>query len=978
MDPTPAPDKRTESPARPRRRVFRVLLVLALLAGAAWMGGLPHRAAFKLAGDFLGGRVWGHLHVDGTGARVTQLSVRDPAVSLPFLLTAEEMDLAFSPEQGRWFGGLTVRRPTLSLVRADDGAANYDFLLRFLAQPSSGWNIERFVPRRVQVTGGTVSVSGHGGVRLQLNGLKADVALASSTAYSGEAGLDGDMILERGCETLAGLTGLREKAAFSAGLRADGVSASLRYDSPEAGDAADLSLETRTVGGDRELRASVARLALNRPEWGKLAGSFLPVAFSSVNVEGGELAAAWRGGSPVLDALALRGRVSGLRFGPAEAPWAVGDLAVDIAPGEAPGAFGGSVTFGNLPPLTLSVAQDAAASRMSVRTGVKELPVEALGGAVPAAAVLARVPGLKTVSGNAELVSSPEGLNLAGTASAALGADTAAVEFSAVRAAGQEGVAGAASVRLGEGSATAKMNYGDAGLSLEAALAGLAPAAWWRGLTGSGLLDPLALTLDGPVAVSLPAAGEWTAKGTLTAPPPGWDGVALPDDWPLSLQAALAGTPDAVTGSLSAAFGDAARAAVDKIRFVPGTGAASGDLTIETELGPWAKLAGFPDLWGTLRASAKGTRDAKGDLAAPVTVTLEALGYGGWSLPYGMEATLSADLRATPSPLRLHAGGLRAALGGDTTIILESAGWQEGLAVLGGLSFETGLGPLVAKGWLREAEGRAEARCGALAFGGTAAQGSEPVEYSAAFARLVLSAVDAALTGVAASGQLYCSENGWAGAGTLSAESCTVAGTRWSALAGKTRLDRGVVLLEEAAAAVFGGSVGMTGSAALVEPGMPLKADMTVSDVDLSVFTQEFKPPSVVLTGRLSGTADLLVRGGKLADLHVDLTASSGFSLNKDMVEQLLTSQYVTGMTGGKQVSDVVRDVLGDAPQRPFDAARITLGLRDGRIEGVARLESRTLNLTMDIKADPEALLEALRAGGDGAAAEVANPGTMQ
>ncbi|HQL95564.1 MAG TPA: hypothetical protein PL005_12870, partial [Candidatus Hydrogenedentes bacterium] len=315
-----------------------MLLVLALLAGAAWMGGLPHRAAFKLAGDFLGGRVWGHLHVDGTGARVTQLSVRDPAVSLPFLLTAEEMDLAFSPEQGRWFGGLTVRRPTLSLVRADDGAANYDFLLRFLAQPSSGWNIERFVPRRVQVTGGTVSVSGHGGVRLQLNGLKADVALASSTAYSGEAGLDGDMILERGCETLAGLTGLREKAAFSAGLRADGVSASLRYDSPEAGDAADLSLETRTVGGDRELRASVARLALNRPEWGKLAGSFLPVAFSSVNVEGGELAAAWRGGSPVLDALALRGRVSGLRFGPAEAPWAVGDLAVDIAPGEAPGA----------------------------------------------------------------------------------------------------------------------------------------------------------------------------------------------------------------------------------------------------------------------------------------------------------------------------------------------------------------------------------------------------------------------------------------------------------------------------------------------------------------------------------------------------------------------------------------------------------------------------------------------------------------
>ncbi|NLV40263.1 MAG: hypothetical protein GXY15_03415 [Candidatus Hydrogenedentes bacterium] len=978
MDQPSVPDKRTESPARPRRRVLRALLVLALLAGAAWMGGLPHRAAFKLAGDFLGGRVSGRLHLGQGGAQVTHLNVRDPEVPLPCLLTAEEMTLSFSPEQGRLFGDLAVRRPILSLVRADDGAANYGFLLRFLAQPSSGWDIERFVPRQVRVTGGAVHVSGHGGVRLQLNGLKADVSLASSTAYSGGVGLDGDMILERGGETLARLTGLREQAAFSAELRADGASASLRYDSPEAGDAADLSLETRTAGGDRELRVSLARLALNRPEWGRLAGSFLPVAFSSVNVEQGKLAAAWRGGAPALDTLALRAAVPGLRVGPLETPWAAGDLAVDIAPGEAPGAFGGSVTFGNLPPLTLSVAQDAAASRLSVRAGVKELPVGALGGAVPAAAALARIPGLKSVTGNAEMVSSPEGLNLAGTASAALAADTATVEFSAVRAAGQEGVEGAAAAHLGDGSATAKMKYGDAGVSLDAALSKLAPAAWWRGITGSGLLDPLALALDGPVAVSLPAAGGWTVQGTLTAPPPGWGGAALPDDWPLSLQASLSGTPDAVTGSLSAAFGDAARATAEKLRFAPGTGAASGDLTIETELGPWAKLAGFPDLWGTLRASAKGSRDAKGDLTAPVTVTLEALGYGGWSLPYGMETTLSADLRAVPSPLRLHAGTVRAALGEDTLFTLESAGWQEGLAVLGGLSFETGLGPLVSKGWLREAEGRAEAHCGALAFGGTAAQGSAPVEYSAAFPRLVLSAVDAALEGVAASGQLYCSDSGWAGAGALSAESCTVAGTRWSAIAGKTRVENGTVLLEEATAAVFGGSVGMTGTAALVDEGMPLRVDMTVSDVDLAVFTQEFKPPSVVLTGRVGGTADLLVRDAKLADLHVDLAASSGFSLNKDMVEQLLTSQYVTTMTGGKQVTALIRDVLGDDPQRAFDAAVLTLALRDGRIEGVARLESRDLNLTMDIKADPAALLEALRAGRDGASAEVANPDGMQ
>lgn len=978
MDPTPAPDDRAESPARPRRRVLRVLLILALLAGAAWMGGLPHRAAFKLAGDFLGGRVSGRLHLSRGGAHVTHLSVSDPAVSLPFLLTAEEVNLAFSPEQGRLFGALTVRRPILSLVRDTDGEANYDFLLRFLAQPSSGWNIERFVPRRVQVSGGLLSVSGHGGVRLQLNGLKADVAPASSTAYSGEVGLDGDMILERGSEALALLTGLREKAAFSADLRADGASASLRYDSPEAGDAADLSLETRTAGGDRELRVSLARLALNRPEWGRLAGSFLPVAFGSVNVEQGELAAAWRGGVPALDTLALRAAVPGLRVGPPEAPWAVGDLAVDISPGEAPGAFGGSVTFGNLPPLTLSVAQDAAASRLSVRAGVKELPVDALGGAVPAAAALALVPGLKSVSMDAEMVSTPEGMNLTGKASAALAADTAAVEFSAVRAAGQEGAEGAAAVRFGDGSATAKMKLGETGVTLDAALSKFAPAAWWRGITGSKLLAPLALTLDGPVAVSLPAAGGWTAQGTLTAPPPGWGGAALPDDWPLSLQVSLSGTAAAVTGSLSAAFGEAARATAEKMRFVPGTGEASGDLMVETELAPWSKLAGFPDLWGALKVSAQPQRGLDGEIAVPVTVILETLGYGGWSLPYGMPLVLAAGVRALPAPFSLRAEGIQAALGEDTRLLLGEAEWRDGGAVLSQLLFETGLGPLVAKGWLREAEGRAEVRCESLSLGGPDEGVSPPVEYSAAFARLVLSVVDAALEGVAASGQLYRSPDGWAGAGTLSAAACTVAGTRWSAIAGKTRVEKGAVLLEEVTAAVFGGSVGMTGTAALVDEGMPLKLNMTVSDVDLAVFTQEFKPPSVVLTGRIGGTADLLVRDGKLADLHVDLTASSGFSLNKDMVEQLLTSQYVTTMTGGRQVSAVIRDVLGDAPQRAFDAAVMTLALRDGRIEGVARLESRDLNLTMDIKADPEALLEALRAGGDGASAEVANPDAMQ
>ncbi len=79
------------------------------------------------------------------------------------------------------------------------------------------------------------------------------------------------------------------------------------------------------------------------------------------------------------------------------------------------------------------------------------------------------------------------------------------------------------------------------------------------------------------------------------------------------------------------------------------------------------------------------------------------------------------------------------------------------------------------------------------------------------------------------------------------------------------------------------------------------------------------------------------------------------------MVEQILLSQQVAGVTGGKTLGKVVQKVIGEGEQRPFDRATMDLGFEGGRITGQARLESEQLNLTIDIKADPEALLEALR-----------------
>ena len=91
------------------------------------------------------------------------------------------------------------------------------------------------------------------------------------------------------------------------------------------------------------------------------------------------------------------------------------------------------------------------------------------------------------------------------------------------------------------------------------------------------------------------------------------------------------------------------------------------------------------------------------------------------------------------------------------------------------------------------------------------------------------------------------------------------------------------------------------------------------------------------------------------------LESTENFSMNRDMVEQLLLNQYMDDVTGGRQMGRMIQSVLGKKAQTAFDCARLTLGLEEERIAGVALLESKSLNLTVDIKADPPALLEALR-----------------
>jgi hypothetical protein len=91
------------------------------------------------------------------------------------------------------------------------------------------------------------------------------------------------------------------------------------------------------------------------------------------------------------------------------------------------------------------------------------------------------------------------------------------------------------------------------------------------------------------------------------------------------------------------------------------------------------------------------------------------------------------------------------------------------------------------------------------------------------------------------------------------------------------------------------------------------------------------------------------------------VASTEGFSVNRDFVYQLLMSGYIKDVKGGKRVDKVVERVLGEEDMRAFDRGELTLGMESADIKGKARLKSESLDLTVDINLDPDALASLLK-----------------
>lgn len=390
-------------------------------------------------------------------------------------------------------------------------------------------------------------------------------------------------------------------------------------------------------------------------------------------------------------------------------------------------------------------------------------------------------------------------------------------------------------------------------------------------------------------------------------------------------------------------------------------GAARASLHAEGDVTFLGALLGAPDLWGEVSIEAP-VRFEKGLLDLETALTTDTLGFGDLAVPYGETLRVEGACRYATGADTLGADTLAVTLGENTRLTAErvSLGLSPSAIQVDEFRFATDFAPFVAMEYLADATGSAELT-GTFGLDDSGMRGR--VQGVVRAERITLPGATAEIENLDASGGIIL-EDQFSGNIVLSMAAVSIGEVRVSSIQTTLHPEGTRLRSDNVRASVFGGAVDATIAVGVLEAGMPILLDLKLSDIDLEQFTNEYKPPGVTLTGRASGSVAIAFLGGGLSDLTVDLQAGDGFSMNRDMVEQLLLSQYLPEMPMGKSFERMLRRTIGKKPQRAFDSATLELGFAEGRIVGKALLDSKDLALDVDIKADPKAVIEALRARG--------------
>jgi len=691
----------------------------------------------------------------------------------------------------------------------------------------------------------------------------------------------------------------------------------------------------------------------------------VPLSFTSLTVIPARLRGAFANGRITLSESTLDARAEDLCIGEAEAPWYRGPLhleaqgAYDTA---AQASFKATLNRKQVVSGTLMQAEDALKAVLQFEDWDREQSVATF--PAPLESVRACLDHLARVSGSLRCSLEASKLPFEATLNPVFERDLrprvtvhGAYDFAT-------GLTLSGDYAAGPGKISWDGTFAPgSGISVTAQASAMPASALAVLLPTAELLD-VDMPFDGSLSVKGTPGQELRFQTALTSTRAQWKDYVVPDALtPLAFD--VKGTVPAdlsaiMLNTATLKMGESTSFNVSSGRFSLADMDLRGKLQAAAEVEPLATMFGIRDAWGTFTGEGDMTltRDMR-LIFTPTTFVMEPLGYGDYSLPYGQPLTITANAVVDVFNTSLHLEKMRAALGEGTTLEAPKVNLAtDSMEAPGTLSFKTDFAPLVAKGYLASATGTLETTLRDFRFGGAGISGE--ITYACTASDISLPNAMADLSGVSVQGAATLQPEP-AGQGEAAIDALRAAGVNVEAIKGVIHTQGGATSIEDVAFSLFGGTVDARIEVHPFEAGLPLNLSGDVKEVDLDLFTKEFKPESVVLTGKVNGTFSAGLAASQLTALDVDLQSTENFSVNRATVEQLLMRQYLGDMAGGKKMQRMVQDVIGKDEQRAFESAATRLGLEDGRISGYVKLSSEKLNLTLDVKADPEALLEALR-----------------
>jgi hypothetical protein len=965
---SPVPTEK--APARRKRKVF-LLFVLILLSVVLFLGqtGLVERQWLPALSQYFTGYALRFERIGLYPLELRNLELRrkgdyekdPPLLSVSFLKIDWSVTSLFSEK--RLFreisahGIRAIIRDSGALALPGDGAAAKE--KKAFAAPAF------LLPRVIHFEDLSVQVQNKD-TRASLEGLRGSAVIRSFSDLTAAAG--GTEIRAR---WLPGLE--KEELSFPEG----NISVKAHRAGEEIQAEAHLSIPdllqfraeaSLTAGEAPALRLNIIECSAQGRLPGEFVSPFLPVPvfFERLDAAPLSVTAGWSGGVPEAQQLSFDLRCTGLTVGRAESRLYDGDLSLTARTA----AEGGGETDWTL---QLNRKQQISGT-LRAESGTVQLKAEGEGwdregvtALLPGAYApfASWIPPLKKADFDLVARMNSAGAEFEGNLSPRLDSGT---ELSAhFQGAYQHAGSGDMTIEavLGDGSlqGSAGLHPGT-GISVQAALKHCSLADLLSFVPAQTGAEAWSGTMDGSLAFSKSPGKEATVKTTLTVGNlfhPSLMPGTLEDPLSFVLSAALSEDLASLqSAQCDVEAGAFFKAAVGKCRGDLNTGGLHFSFQGEADLMEAGTRAGFSDLWGAVQwETTVAVKNWLDIVLNPATITCESLGWGDYSLPYGEVLTVTCPARLSLQNNRAVLGPVLMEIGSGTSMRAEEITLRSDAVKGKGLfSFTTDFAPVKAKGWLEEAEGRLNAELRDFEWIPEGLQGN--LSFSLTPSSFVLPRSLARMSGLAVDGQARLGASPTAEADIV-LEELLAGGVKISAAPARLTFQEGKAKVDPLTLGVFGGTLNLSLQWEPFASGFPLTVRSNIDRIDLGVFTDEFKPQSLVLTGIVRGEMFCVLTPSQLRDFSLMLESTENFSMNRDMVEQLLLNQYMNDVTGSRQVSRMLQSVLGKKPQTAFDRAQIKLGLEESRIAGTALLESKSLNLTVDIKADPPALLEALR-----------------